>query len=67
MNKDNERTKKIIVPNTKLTLAMNSYCFRGSLQWNQLPEDLRSTVSLGYFKKQVKAWIRSNVPQFEET
>ena len=37
MSRDN-RAQRIIIPNTDLTLAMNSYCYRGAAQWNSLPE-----------------------------
>ena len=65
MNRDNDRTKKIVKPNTTLTIALNSYCFRGSLQWNQLCEEIRSTINLRKFRTQLKTCILSNVAQFD--
>ena len=40
MSWDN-RAGRIIVPNTDLTLAKKSYCYRASSQWNSLPENIR--------------------------
>ena len=66
MSKDN-RASRIIVPNTNLTLAKNSYCFRASTQWNTLPENIRTCQKISQFKSQVKKWILGNVPQFVDT
>ena len=63
MNRNN-RLGKIIIPNTKLSLAKESYCFRGSAQWNQLPEVIRSSPTVFKFKKLLREWIYENVPQF---
>ena len=63
MNRDN-RAGRIIVPNTDLTLAKNSYCFRASSQWNSLPEHIRNCKKISLFKSQLRKWILGNVPQF---
>ena len=63
MTRDN-RAERIIIPNTDLTLAMNSYCYRGAAQWNSLPQEIRTTMKIGQFKTKLKKWIKSNVPQF---
>ena len=63
MNRNN-RSNKIVVPNSTLSLAMKSYCFRGANDWNKLPEDIRNYTKIGDFKRQLKAWILKNVPQF---
>ena len=39
----NNRAQRIIIPNTNLTLAKNSYCYRGASQWNSLPDYIRKT------------------------
>ena len=65
MNRNNTRNK-IVIPHSRLTLAMNSYCFRGSSQWNRLPEAIRSSSSINCFKNQLKTWIHSHVPQFDD-
>ena len=58
------RFGKVIVPNTRLSLAMNSFCFRGATQWNKLPAVLRQSPTLVIFKKELKKWIYDNVHQF---
>ena len=63
MAKDN-RADRIIVPNTNLTLAKNSYCYRAASQWNSLPEHIRRNSRIGQFKSQLKKWIHQNIPQF---
>ena len=63
MGRDN-RLEKIIVPNSRLSLAMKSFCFRGSVQWNKLPEDIRKSPNICRFKSLLKDWIHQNVPQF---
>ena len=63
MAKDN-RADRIIVPNTNLTLAKNSYCYRAASQWNSLPEHIRRNNRIGQFKSQLKKWIPQNIAQF---
>ena len=60
----NNRADKIIVPNSTLSLAMKSYCFRGANDWNRLPENIRNCPRISSFKQQLKGWIFKNVPQF---
>ena len=62
----NNRFNKIIVPNTRLSLALNSYCFRGASQWNRLPENIRCCTEVRKFKSLLRSWIISNVEQFGE-
>ena len=65
MSRDN-RAERIIVTNTNLTLAKNSYCYRGATQWNSLPEYIRKSRKIGHFKSELKKWILVNLPQFVE-
>ena len=65
LTRDN-RAQRIIIPNTNLTLAKNSYCYRGASQWNSLPDYIRKTKKIGLFKSQLKKWITINVAQFVE-
>ena len=58
------RVNKIIIPNSNLTLAKKSFCFRGAEEWNKLPESIRSLKKVGPFKSKLKQWIRENVPPF---
>ena len=66
MSRDN-RADRIIVPNTQLTLAKNSFCYRASSQWNSLPEYIRKNRRISQFKSQLKNWIIQEVPQFVDT
>ena len=61
---NDSRNLRIVVPNQDLTLTKNSFSFRASDQWNQLPIQLRKEVKIGTFKKDVKKWIIANVAQF---
>ena len=63
MIQDN-RLGKIIVPNSRLSLAKKSYCFRGAVQWNKIPADIRECHTVCRFKTHLKSWILQNVPQF---
>ena len=64
--KNDGRTGKIIIPNTKLGLTQKSFCYRGSANWNTLPEDLRKSVNIGTFKFGLKKWILQNIPRFPD-
>ena len=61
------RVNKIIIPNTTLSLAKRSFCFRGAEEWNQLPEAVRSCGKIGVFKAKLKSWILENIPPFGES
>ena len=63
MSRDNERGS-IIVPNTTLSLAKSSFCFRGSAQWNSIPAHIRNTIKISQFKMKLKSWIQQNIDQF---
>ena len=63
----NNRAERIILPNTSLTLAKKSYCFRGANQWNNLPDDIRKINRIGVFKSQLRKWIQQNVAQFVDS
>ena len=60
------RSNRIIVPHSTLTLMRNSYCYRGSVEWNILPDNIRSCQSIRSFKTLLKKWIQQNIPKFEE-
>ena len=66
MKRDN-RTNKIIIPNTNLTLAKRSFCFRGAEDCNRLPGDIRSCGKMKLFKIKLRKWIIQNVPPFDAT
>ena len=56
----------LIVPATDLTLAKNSFCFRGGDYWLTLPESLRNIGKTGPFKKGLKNYTMTNIPMFLE-
>ena len=58
------RLGKIVVQNTRLSLAKKSFKIRGASNWNELPEEIRSEVKIGLFKKKLRTWIKANVPKF---
>ena len=62
--REDNRTDRIIIPNTNLTLAKKSFVWRGSHDWNLLPLDLRKSSKIGHFKRGVKDWVLRNVPSF---
>ena len=62
----NNRSGKIIVPHTNLSLAIGSFCFRASNEWNRLPEELRKCENISSFKNLLRKWILRNVPRFYE-
>ena len=61
------RTGRIIIPNTSLSLAKKSYCFRGSAQWNSIPDTIRKMIKISQFKIQLRKWILINITQFVDT
>ena len=54
----------LVIPKTSLTLAKNSFCFRGGDSWISLPECLRNIRKPGPFKKGLKIYILSNIQRF---
>ena len=40
------RSGRIMIPCNNLTLAADSFCFRGSKRWNQLPRILRNVKKI---------------------
>ena len=61
------RTGKIIISNTSLTLAKKSFSFRGSAQWNSMPDEIRKSAKISQFKLKLRKWILLNVDQFTDT
>ena len=55
---------KIIVQNTRLSLAKKSFVIRGACNWNALPVQIRSLTKIGVFKSELKTWIKLHVPRF---
>ena len=63
LSRENHRGK-IIIPHSMLSLAMQSYCFRGSAEWNTLPQSIRRLEKLSKFKEELKKWIFLNIEAF---
>ena len=62
--KHENRLEKIIIPNTSLSLAKQSFIFRASQQWNALPTSIRKTCKIGPFKTELRKFVFSNIPEF---
>ena len=43
-------------------LARNSFKYRATRQWNDLPPELKQVKILSKFKSELRRWIRENVP-----
>ena len=56
----------IVIPNTDLTLAKKSFCYRAGENWNIIPEAIRSIEKIASFKKEVRKWIKMRIPRFLE-
>ena len=63
ISKENIRDQ-IVHEKTNLTLTRKGFIFRGTDNWNRIPPDIRQNTKIGGFKKQVKVWIKNNVPSF---
>ena len=63
LNKEN-RNKKIIIPQSNLTLYRMSFTYRGISLWNKLPKSCKETKKIGHFKAQLKIWIKEEVSRF---
>ena len=61
---NDNRYNKIVTVNPKLTLNQKSFTARGACNWNGLPLRIRQLETISSFKKEVRAWIRREVPRF---
>ena len=59
-------TGKINIPNPKLTLVKNSFCYRGAVDWNLLPESVRRSAKIGEFKRGARKWVFETIPRFPD-
>ena len=55
---------KIIIQNTRLSLAKNSFRIRGGVDWNLLPSSVKNEANVSSFKKSLRKWVKENTPQF---
>ena len=58
------RNGRIMIPKYRLTLTGDSFCFKGSKYWNQLPHSIRSIEKVPLFKRKLRTWILDNIPRF---
>ena len=63
LNNEN-RNERIIITNQDLTLTARSFTFRGSAQWNILPQELRKTTKISAFKRELRKWVFGTIPRF---
>ena len=61
---DDSRTGRIILTNTRLTLFMKSFVWRGAATWNQLSLELRKSTKIGHFKNGAREWVLRNTAPF---
>ena len=54
---------RIMIENTKLTMVQGGFVYRGSTQWNMLPNTIE-LLQENKFKVELKQWVRSNISQF---
>ena len=45
----------------KSTLASNSFCYKGAVFYNKLPQEVTEAGSIQVFKRRLKSWIQANV------
>jgi hypothetical protein len=55
------RQQNKIYVKQSLNISRAGFIYRGSLLWNQLPDQLRCTSNLGIFKTEVRIWVEENV------
>ena len=63
LSRENIRNN-IVVDNTKMKLAKNSFTVRGPENWNLLTNEIRNEKKIKTFKTLAKKWIYENVPRF---
>ena len=61
--RDNKKGN-IVMKNTDLGLYRSSFIFRGSVSWNELPDDLKLEKKIGKFKVELKKWVIEKIPRF---
>ena len=53
--------EELVVANTKSSLAMSSFVYRGIQGFNNLPKEIRDEPPKR-FKKLLRTWVRDNIP-----
>ena len=49
--------KKLMLPKPRTDNLKRSFSYRGALLWNNLPEEIRTSNSLGLFKRSSRRWF----------
>ena len=57
--RDDDRNFLVILKVKRLTFAGRSFIFASPTLWNRLPDDLRLTTEIDFFKKQLKTYLFS--------
>ena len=52
----------IRVPNAKLSASKSAFFVRGACLWNMLPLVMRSGMKAATFKRELRKWIKENIP-----
>ena len=55
----------INIDKARLQLTGQSFKWRAVRNWNKLPDHIRETTNMKYFKIEVKTWIKSQRTQME--
>ena len=63
---NDNRNGRILIPNSDLTLAKRSFCFRGAQLWNTVPASIRNSPKIGVFKIKTKNWVKNCVSRFPD-
>ena len=63
LTRDN-RQGNIVMENTRLVLYRDSFVFRGSVMWNELPKTLKTEKKIARFKLGLRKWVLENIPGF---
>ena len=53
-----DNSDKIQITEPRLQFTLEGFRWRTSADWNELPTDVRKTMSLPVFKRKVKQWIK---------
>ena len=57
---DRYGSKNLALPLCRIDLTQNSLSFSGSLLWNNLPKDLKSTISSNSFKNKLRKLLQKS-------
>ena len=47
-----------------MSLAKQSYCYRGAEEWNSFPYNIRKIDTITKFKLEFRKWIKQNAQPF---